>query len=213
MSLEAAMLSTMIPNYDAEIVRLRELSPAGFTLAFNLTVRGPEHFHTEQPKAWRKYYEDRNLHFMDPILVWAIANTGNRRWSEVPLPDIKGVLVAARRYGLNYGAVISRKIDGKHSVLSLARKDRELTDTEMEVAAAKFDSFLDVVVGAPLLTDGELEVLRALKDGLGQAEIAARLAISESAVKLRCQKACAKLNARTRTQAVAIAVAKNLFEY
>lgn len=206
------MLSSMIPNYDVEVERLREIGPAGFTLAFNLTARGPEHLQIEHPPAWRKLYEDRNYHFTDPVFVWAIANPGNRRWSEVPLPDVRGVLAAARRYGLNHGAVFSRKINGKHSVMTLARPDRELTDTELELAAAKFESFLDVVVGAPLLTDGELEVLRALKDGYGQAEIAAILSISESAVKLRCQKACSKLNARTRTQAVAIAVARNFFE-
>jgi LuxR family transcriptional regulator len=202
----------MIPNYDQEIARLREIAPAGLMLAFNLTVRGPEYIHTDQPRAWRKYYEDRNFHFTDPVFIWSIANSGHRRWSEVPLPDVKGVLVAARRYGLNYGAVFSRKINGKHSVMTLARKDRELTDTEMELAAAKFDSFLDLVVGAPLLTEGELDVLRALKNGLGQSEIATTLGLSESAVKLRCQKACTKLNARTRTQAVAIAVARNMLD-
>jgi LuxR family transcriptional regulator len=207
------MLSTMIPNYDAEIERLRDIGPAGLILAFNLTPRGAEHFHAEQPPSWRKLYEDRNYHFTDPVFVWAVANSGNRRWSEVPLPDVKGVLTAARKHGLVYGAIFSRKINGKHSMLTLARADRELSDTEMELAAAKFESFLDVVVGAPLLTDGELDVLRALKDGLGQSEIAGKLGISESAVKLRCQKACAKLNARTRTQAVAIAVARNFFEY
>jgi LuxR family transcriptional regulator, quorum-sensing system regulator SdiA len=207
------MLSNMIPNYDAEIERLREIAPAGLILAFNLTPRGAEHFHAEQPPAWRKLYEDRNYQFLDPVFLWSVRNSGNRRWSEVTIPDLKGILVEARRFGLVYGAIFSRKINGKHSVLSLARSDRELTDIEMELAAAKFESFLDIVVGAPLLTDGELEVLRALKDGLGQSEIAEKLGISESAVKLRCQKASSKLNARTRTQAVAIAVARNFFEY
>ena len=58
----------------------------------------------------------------------------------------------------------------------------------------------------------ELDVLGGLKDGLGQFEISQHLGISESTVKQRALKACTKLGAKSRTQAVAIAVARNYFE-
>lgn len=206
------MLSNMIPNYNQEIERLREVAPAGFTLAFNLTFRGPEHLHTEFPKEWQEIYQSKNYFFLDPILLWTFTNTGERRWSEVTMPDVRGVLAAARPFGLVYGAIFARRRGDRRSLLSIARPDREFTDTEISIVGARFDSWVDMVIGTVALTPGELEVLRALKDGLGQQEIALKLGVSESAVKQRCLKACAKLNARTRTQAVAIAVARNYFE-
>lgn len=206
------MLANMIPNYSQEMDHLREWGPQGFTLAFNLTYRGPEHLHTELPDEWRAIYEENNYFSVDPILVWTLRNTGGKRWSEVHLPDVDRVLVRARGFGLKFGGIFSRKRGNKRSLLSVARADRELTDTEMEVIGARFDSWVDMVIGGPDLTKGELEVLRALKNGMGQHEISEAIGISESAVKQRCMKACAKLNARTRTQAVAIAVARNYFD-
>lgn len=205
------MLSNMIPNYDQEMERLFGWGPSGFVLAFNVTFRGPEHLHSTYPKDWQTIYQNRNYFFLDPINFWTFTNSGQKRWSEIKIPDMRGILPEASKFGLSYGAIFSRKRQDKKSLLSVARADRELTDTEIEVIGAKFDSWVDMVVGGPSLTDGELEVLRYLKDGLGQAEIADCLGLSESAVKQRCIRACAKLDAKTRTQAVAIAVARNYF--
>lgn len=203
------MLSNLIPNYDDEIEKLREWAPSGFILAFNLTFRGPEHLHSEYPEAWRKLYEERNYFFTDPILVWAVGNSGSRRWSEIKLPDIRGMMTEACLFDLNYGAVFSRKNGQKRSFLTMSRKDREFTDTELEVIDEKFSVWADIVIGKRDLTDRELDVLRCLRDGLGQAETAAELGIAESTVKQRALKACSKLGAQNRIQAVAIAVARN----
>lgn len=202
----------MIPNYEAEIEKLRQIGTSGFILAFNMTFRGPEHLHSEYPKLWRRIYEERNYYFVDPVLLWGVSRTGNKRWSEIRLPDVRNVMTEARKFDLNYGAVFSRKYQYKRSFLTVARADRELTDVELEVLGSKFDSWVEMVVGNVHLTEAEQEVLRYLRDGLGQREIADTLGISESAVKQRVQKACSKLQAKTRAQAVAIAVARNLLD-
>lgn len=206
------MLSNLIPNYDDEMEKLREWAPAGFILAFNLTFRGPEHLHSEYPEQWRNLYEERNYFFTDPILVWAVGNSGNKRWSEINLPDIRGMMKEAATFGLRYGVVFSCKYDGKRSFLTVSRGDREFSDTEILLIGEKFSVWAEIVVTRRELTDGELDVLRGLKDGLGQSAIAKLLGISESTVKQRAQKACVKLGAQNRTQAVAIAVARNYFD-
>lgn len=206
------MLSNLIPNYEDEIQKLREWGPSGFILAFNLTFRGPEHLHSEYPQVWRELYEDRNYFFTDPILVWAVGNSGHRRWSEIKLPDIRNMMEEARAFDLNYGAVFSRKSEFKRSFLTISRSDREFTDIELEIINEKFSVWVGMVVGKKELTDGELDVLRALKNGYGQSAIADHLGIAESTVKQRAQKACTKLGAKTRAQAVAIAVARNYFD-
>ncbi len=56
--------------------------------------------------------------------------------------------------------------------------------------------------GEPHLTDRELEVLRALAEGLGNKHIGVRLGISPSTVKYHLQAIFAKLGVRTRSEAV-----------
>lgn len=118
----------------------------------------------------------------------------------------------AETFGLRYGVVFSRKEDGKRSFLTVSCDDREFTDSEIAMISEKFSVWAETVTNRRELTDGELDVLRCLKDGLGQSAVSEQLRISESTVKQRAQKACVKLGAQNRTQAVAIAVARNYFD-
>jgi LuxR family transcriptional regulator, quorum-sensing system regulator SdiA len=203
------MLSSLIPNHDAEMAWLGTYGTAGYVVAFNMTLRGPEHLHTTYPQEWVDLYQKRNYFFRDPVNIWTFLHSGDKRWSEIVVPDTRDVMREAARFGLVHGAIFSRIRGFRKSFMSVARADRELTDAEIAALSAKFDSWTDMVIGAPALTSGEIEVLRGLKDGLERAELAERLGISESGVKQRLSKACGKLRARTATQAVAIAVARN----
>ena len=60
------------------------------------------------------------------------------------------------------------------------------------------------------LTPREIEVLRMLAEGLGNKEIAARLAISEHTVKFHVTSIFTKLNASSRTEAVTLGVRRGL---
>jgi DNA-binding NarL/FixJ family response regulator len=62
----------------------------------------------------------------------------------------------------------------------------------------------------PSLTQREREVLRLLADGLANEEIGKRLFISPETVRTHVRKAMAKLEADTRTQAVATALRQSL---
>lgn len=206
------MLQSLIPNFDAEMQRLHVLGPSGFIMGYGWGLRGIEHLHSTYPEKWRETYETRNYFVGDPILIWHMANTGEKRWSEIKSPDLRGVMKHATEFGLVYGAVFSRKTGLKKSFLTLARSDRELTDEEISEVAAKFSIWVETVLARASLTEAELAVLRAFRDGLGQRETAEALGIAESTVKQRAIRACSKLGAQTRTQAVAIAVQRNYFD-
>lgn len=62
----------------------------------------------------------------------------------------------------------------------------------------------------PDLTDRELEVLKLVADGLRNKEIAARLHIAESTVKVHVQRILGKLGVADRTHAVTTALKRGL---
>ncbi len=205
------MLTTLIPNFESEIEQIHELAPSGLFLMFGFSFWGPEHVYQNYHPEWTEIYQRRNYYFADPVFAWILSNTGSKRWSEIRLPDVRNVMKEARRFNMKYGAAFSQRHNATTSTLTVTRSDRELTDAEIDFVDAKFCTWGQLVMNKPPLTAGELDVLRGLKDGLGQREIATQLGISESTVKQRAIKACGKLHAKTRTQAVAIAVQRNYF--
>lgn len=71
---------------------------------------------------------------------------------------------------------------------------------------------LNGAAGKPALTPREAEVLAHVADGLSHDEIGKRLSISPETVRTHVRKACERLNARTRTHAVATALRLGLFQ-
>lgn len=95
-------------------------------------------------------------------------------------------------------------------------KEAPLADVARAVAVvASGATYLDPVLAgelaspsaaAPALTKREREVLRDLADGLTNAEIGAKLFLSPETIRTHVRKAMTRLDAKTRTQAVAKAV-------
>lgn len=77
------------------------------------------------------------------------------------------------------------------------------------VAASSRSAHAEAVRETPL-TPRELEVLRMIADGLGNKQIAARLAISEHTVKFHVGSVFAKTRASTRAEAVMIGARRGL---
>jgi DNA-binding NarL/FixJ family response regulator len=101
-------------------------------------------------------------------------------------------------------------------------KEAPLTDlvraVEMVAAGGTYvDPVLAGVLASPSITDAipaltkrEREVLRLLADGLSNEEIGKQLFISPETVRTHLRKAMGKLDADTRTQAVATALRQSL---
>jgi DNA-binding NarL/FixJ family response regulator len=68
----------------------------------------------------------------------------------------------------------------------------------------------DAADGAPRLTQRERDVLRLLAEGLSNEQAGQRLFISAETVRTHVRSAMGKLNAETRTQAVATAIRNSL---
>jgi DNA-binding NarL/FixJ family response regulator len=65
---------------------------------------------------------------------------------------------------------------------------------------------------ADILTPREREILQLLADGMSNADVATKLFISQETVKSHVRHILAKLEADTRTQAVAIALREAMID-
>lgn len=64
----------------------------------------------------------------------------------------------------------------------------------------------------PVLTDGQVDVLRLVADGSNYREAAAALGISESTAKRRCANAASQLGTNNIAHTVAVALRRGLLD-
>lgn len=99
---------------------------------------------------------------------------------------------------------------------ALVLKEAPLADLGRALSAVRAGrSYVDPGVAQadarpPELTKRELDVLALVAEGLSHEQIGARLGIGSETVRTHLRKACTRLCAATRTQAVAIALRRGL---
>ena len=151
---------------------------------------------------------------------------------DIHMPQLRGIEVARQAATLSPGtAIVFYTAFGDRALLSEALdvgargfvlKEAPLVDLVRAVErVADGEAYVDpvlagVLVGGPMadkvptLTQREREVLRLLADGLSNEEIGKQLFISPETVRTHVRKAMTKLEADTRTQAVAIALRQSI---
>jgi LuxR family transcriptional regulator len=182
------------------------LAPSGYYIALRIGFAFPIAERNALPPEWVQHYTRQGFMLHDPVIRWLYANTGATRWSAIATADPHGIMEQARRYGLCYGAAISLRDPrdpGVRSFGSFARADREYSDGELAALAAELAALHAAFAPPENLTNAELEALALVKSGLLMKQIAARLGVSEGAVKQRLRNAKLKLGAKTASQAAA----------
>jgi DNA-binding NarL/FixJ family response regulator len=151
---------------------------------------------------------------------------------DVRMPKLSGIDVAGRALQSSpETAIVFYTAFGDRALLSEALdvgargfvlKEAPLADLVRAVErVAAGEAYVDPVLAGvlvsgqltdtlPALTQREREVLRLLADGLSNEEIGKRLAISAETVRTHVRKAMGKLEADTRTQAVATALRQSI---
>jgi DNA-binding NarL/FixJ family response regulator len=94
----------------------------------------------------------------------------------------------------------------------LLRAIEKVAGGETFVDPALMPTFVSGRDGGEILTQREREILQLLADGMSNADVAARLFISQETVKSHVRHILAKLEADTRTQAVAIALREAMID-
>ena len=110
-------------------------------------------------------------------------------------------------------AILPRRVTGPEIIAAIHAASEGLVVLGPGIRLGLSDDVLRRVDLEPLpesLTPREVEVLRALADGLGNKEIGERLGISEHTVKFHVSSVMGKLGATSRTQAVTLGIQHHL---
>ncbi|MGR3590377.1 MAG: autoinducer binding domain-containing protein [Limimaricola soesokkakensis] len=187
---------------DIQTRKLEALAPGGFFFALHIRFALPLLSHQTYPEAWTERYTEEAYALRDPVIAWGFSTTGRCRWSEIEIPDPFDIFGQARSFGMVYGFAVSCGPMKSRTIASACRADREFTDDEI----AEFEQLIiqlhDITEPPTALSKAQVEALRCVAEGDRYAAAAAKLGISESALKARLASARSTLLARTTTEAV-----------
>lgn len=178
------------------------MAPGGFFFALHIRFALPLLHYQSYPEGWIDRYTEEAFALRDPIIAWGFSTTGVSRWSEITIPDPFDILGQAREFGMVYGFAVSCGPIQSRTIASAARDDREFTDEEIAGFAEVINRLHDMTEPPTSLTRAQVEALRLIADGDRHAAAAAKLKISESALKARLNSARQRLLARTTAEAI-----------
>lgn len=187
---------------DLHIAKISALAPAGYYVALHIRYAAPLMSYQGFPEGWVDRYTEQAYALRDPIIAWGFSTTGSCRWSELEIPDPFDILGQAREFDMNFGVSVACGALGSRSIASACRADREFTDEEIGRFIELVEHLHDVTQPPRGLTPAQAEALRCIAEGDRHAAAAARLGISESALKARLASARNALLARTTTEAI-----------
>lgn len=187
---------------DVELHQLSMLAPAGYSIGLHIRFTAPLFMFQTYDQAWLDHYTERGYVLRDPMVAWGFSTTGTIRWSDPSLPDPFGLFKEAKDFGLNYGATVACGPIRSRTIASFARSDREFEDTEIAALAVIVHRLHDTTEPPEELTKAQIDALKCIAGGDRIAAAAAKLGISESALKARITSARIRLMARTTAEAI-----------
>ncbi|MCI2399147.1 autoinducer binding domain-containing protein [Aliiroseovarius subalbicans] len=181
---------------------LTDRAPTGYFLGLHIRFAAPLMTFQTYPQVWADHYTQNAYALRDPLIAWGISRTGATRWCDIDIPDPFGIMDEARTFGLTHGVSISCGKVTSRTIAGVARSDREFTDAEIAELSGIILRLHHETEPPDNLTAAEIEALRVVGSGERYASGAARLGISESALKARLTTARRKLFARTSAEAI-----------
>lgn len=178
------------------------MAPSGFFFALHIRFALPLLHHQTYDPRWIDKYTEEAFALRDPIIAWGFSTTGTARWSEIAIPDPFGIIEQAKAYDMIYGFAVACGPIKSRTIASASRADREFTEREIEDFAAIIRNLHDLTEPPTSLSKAQMDALRCIADGDRHAAAAAKLKISESALKARLNSARQRLLARTTAEAI-----------
>lgn len=189
-------------SIDLHLHELARVAPNGYYVGLHIRLAAPLMSFMTYPQAWADHYTEQAFALRDPTIAWGFSTTGAVRWSEMTIPDPFGILVQAANHGLRYGVTLSCGPISSRTIASVARGDREFSLAEIAKVQTLVRQLHEMTEPPEFLTKAQIEALRLIAAGDRHAAAAAKLGISESALKARLLAARERLMARTMAEAI-----------
>ena len=182
--------------------RLAKMAPEGYFFGLHIRQTQPLLYEVTFPRQWMEHYMREAYALRDPIIAWGLGQVGSSRWSAIDIPDPVRIMDQARKFGMTYGFAVSCGEIGSRTIASATRSDREFTDDEIAAFEQEIVTMHNMTTPPESLTDAQTQALRRIAEGDRYAAAAAKLGISESALKARLLAARTNLMARTTVEAI-----------
>lgn len=186
---------------ELELRNLARLAPVGYYVALHIRFGAPMLMFRTFPQDWTDRYTEQAYALRDPMVAWGFSTEGATRWSAITI-DPFGIIAEAAEYGLGFGACVACGPISSRTIAGIARNDREFSDQEIEKVAEIVQRIHAMTEPPESLTHAQIEALRLIAAGDRHAAAAAKLNISESALKARLNSARQRLLARTTAEAI-----------
>lgn len=187
---------------DVELHQLSLMAPAGYFVGLHIRFTAPLFTYQTYDQAWIDHYTENGYVLRDPMTAWGFSTTGSIRWGDPKLPDPFKLFDEAATYGLHYGCTVACGPIKSRTIASFARADREFEDREIAAIEVIVKRLHDMTEPPEELTKAQIEALKCIAGGDRHAAAAAKLGISESALKARVTSARIRLMARTTAEAI-----------
>lgn len=187
---------------DLELRNLAPYAPKGYNIGLHIRFTSPLMSFQTYDQRWLDHYTENGYVLRDPMVAWGFSTTGWIRWSDPALLDPFGLFDVAEDYGLRHGITISCGPIKSRTIASFAREDREFEDKEIKAIVEVVHRLHEITEPPHDLTKAQIEALKCIAGGDRHAAAAAKLGISESALKARVTAARIRLMARTTAEAI-----------
>jgi LuxR family transcriptional regulator len=187
---------------DLELDQLCKLAPAGYFVGLHIRFAAPLMTFQTYDQRWADRYTEQAYALRDPLIAWGFSTTGVSRWSEIDIPDPFAIMSEAASFGLKFGVSVACGPISSRTIAGVSRSDREFTDDEVRNVEKIVFRLHDMTEPPESLTPAQIEALRCIAAGDRHAAAAAKLGISESALKARLTAARHRLLARTTAEAL-----------
>lgn len=190
------------PDINVLFKKLGALAPGGYFAGLHVRFAAPLISVTTYDPTWVHHYTSNAYAMRDPMIAWGLSQEGSIRWSEIEIPDPFNIFGQAGDHGLRFGLAVSCGPITSRSIVAATRGDREFTDSEIEQIHRLVLTLHEVSEPPTELTPAQVGALRCIADGDRHAAAAAKLGISESALKARLISARTRLMAKTTSEAI-----------